>query len=588
MRKPRNVGKFRAAMGIGSLAILLAVSGCGTPEQRADKDAQEAIASADAMRAKATDANALDAVQKKYDSIAMTPDISPALKAIIDGRRAQLRYERAMAQVNDLSATELQITQAISDIERLALQVTGAQQSVAALQKYEPTAQLSDLRARQMAMAGDADHLTWPVAGDTTGATTTESTGAVLPTLTKLNSDIDALKSQIDQNKSQSADLHSKSTDLSTQAESLSRQAEGETGDKQLQDTIKASEMHRDAAIIDSQVDTLASQLDALKTRLESLQTQQTTVQASLDALDSQIAALQQSWQSVQQQIDAQKKVQQALIGSDSQLASGDEVTIASRAADLNKLLTLAGDQRAAATDELNKCVDDFATAANEAENVRSKLRDQTRLDTGNDPDAPVWAEEMETLHPMAFEMQRVSTMQNLASMAASEAEIQFQLTHMLDGYSVSASDSGDTMKRLNVTVDADKSIAVPGLLSMLDPSITGAPTPAAVTAIKHPSADDLKKMEQDVNDQYAAVLDAYSKRYGADIGAAAARRNDIALMARATAGRQWAQYSLIIGDNESAQQHLQEADKDENQVTDPSLRHHPAAPGGADSSNNS
>ncbi|MGA3065774.1 MAG: hypothetical protein ABSF29_02890 [Tepidisphaeraceae bacterium] len=539
--------------------------GCDTQQRKADQAAADKMKAVESARLAAADIDQLQSVEQQYDELAgNVGDLSPRMHALIRGRQAEVRFEVATLMLADLRSEELGIIRTIDEIQNLAVQIAGSQASVASLQAYDPTSEINDLHAKEAAIQG--------AAGDT-------STGSTA-TLAGVNSAIDKLNDQITQNQAQTQSLQQSRDQALSQAEDLTRKSEAETGDQQLQDTIQSSQLRRDAGETDAHIDTLKSQLAMMQTDLNTLNGQKSGLESSVTALDTQIAALQAGWATMQQQMDAQRQLQQQIIGSDSSAAAqvtppappadgstdtsaapvpvtdNSSVTIASLAARLTSMLTDASTKRDALNQELDNAISQFGEAEVVAEQMRSQLLPQIEGLTPT-PDAPIWKETMGTLHPMYFNLQKAAAMQDEASVAASNAVIQVLLGRLFDGYDVTAN---------------GRSIHIAGLTAILSKDQTGIDPPNSVATLQRSTPDAIKQLESDVDDKFKSALDAYDQRYGADSGQSASDQNNLALIGRVYTNRKWAQYSTLIGDADAASQHLRDADSDDSQV-DPAFR---------------
>jgi len=567
--------KLSASVKILSLmlacAALCLCFGCDGDQEKADRQMQEDLQKADAQHAAAADMDALDAVQSKYDTLAASQDISSQMKVVVRGKQAEVRLERSMKMAADLRTQELAITRAISDLERLGLQVAGIQSGIAALQKYDPAQSIDSINDKEDQIKGN---------------TANSDNG---PTLKDLGTQIDTLTAQITKAKADSDAARQASSKDRDQAETLSRQAEGETGDQQVQDNIKAANLRKDAAISDGQIDVLTSQIADLQTALDGAQDQKSTREAEIATLDGEIAALQSSWGDVQKQIDAQRKQETAIIGTDDSSApapaaapadqSGasadqsssatpdqsqtpaptqaqlppDALTIASRAAQLRDDLSAAATLRQTVNDELDKAIDEYDGTFNAAQSLVRDLRQQIGQKT-NDPDAPIWQQTMDALHPGDFALQKASAMETKAAVGASEAEINVMLGQLMNGYAVSGK-SGQQQ--------------IPGLTALLSRDKTGIDPPKALADLTPLDDSKISDMEKNVDTLFQAALDGYASpgTGGIDVGPSAKARANDAIRGESTTNRQWARYAMLIGDDKAGASHMKDADGDDQQL---------------------
>jgi PBP1b-binding outer membrane lipoprotein LpoB len=596
------------------LVCALVLAGCESGDQKADRVAMKKVDTAEKDRAKVTDPKMLDSIQSAFDSAASEPGMSDGGKAAIRGRQAQLRFERALFMAGDLRGKEMGIAQTINELQDLAMQLSAAQASVRALKGYDPSSQIDALKSRQTDIQAKLS--------------------ALADSMQQMNATLASDQAAADE-------LHKASSDAQDRAETLDRKSEGERGDAQTQDIVATATLRRDAGVADAKAGTIAAQMTLIKANLDTAQLQKAALEATNNDLDGQVQTLQSEWTVVKQQIDAQRKLQQQLIGDETAAApTGDQSTEASSPAaptTITSGLDLLVKQRQDAdglrdsvVTELTGAVSQFGDAATSAEHVRSELIRRLQ-EKPNDAAAPIWRQNLETLHPMYFGLQKAAAMQELAYVSASKTGIDVLISQLLDGFAVDAAmrssaqfkamglgpttapstvpsaqptaapvvatdaatqpstgqpSAGDTTAAPTSTdattqpsaqptvaeATTQPSLRIDGLNALLDPELTGVPTPKVLADVVRVDPDALKQQEADVDSRYKDILDAYDKRYGTDTTPMAGSRTNIALMGRALANRQWAHYSLMIGDLDASQQHQQDADSDESHV-DPAFR---------------
>jgi hypothetical protein len=547
----------------GALCLCFA---CDGDQQKADRQMQEDLQKADAQHAAAADMDALDAVQSKYDALVNTPNISNQMKVVVRGKEAEVRLERSMKMAADLRSRELAITRAISDLERLGLQVAGLQSGIAALQKYDSAQAIASLTDKEDQIKGN---------------TANSDNG---PTLKDLGTQIDTLTAQITKGKADTEAAKQASSKDRDQAETLSPQAEGETGEAPVQDNIKAANLRKDAAISDGQIDVLTSQIADLQSALDGAQSQKSARDEEVATMDGLIAAQQSSWGDVQKQIDAQRKQETGIIGTDDSSAAApvaapasadqsgatadqsqaapaptqaqmppDALTIASRAAQLRDDLRDAATLRQTVNDELDKAIDEYDSTFNAAQSLVRDLRQQIGQKT-NDPDAPIWQQTMDALHPGDYALQKASAMETKAAVGASEAEINVMLGQLMNGYQV----SGKTGNQ-----------QIPGLTALLSRDKTGIDPPKSLGDLTPPDDSKISDMEKNVDTLFQGALDGYAApgTGGIDVGPSAKARANDAIRGQSTTNRQWARYAMLIGDAKAGASHLKDADSDDQQL---------------------
>jgi archaellum component FlaC len=557
--------KLKAAVS-GILAALvcagfLSLVGCGSSEQQADRAAREAIAKADQDRAEARGLDDLDRIQKSFDALADNRDLSTQMQILVRARQSQLRLERVMMMMAELRSQELLISRYINDIESLAMQVAGAQASVDTLKSYDPFSQVEKLKATQAQIAGSADQLTWimpsPTASNRNGSVTS-------PTLFAVRQEIDTLHAEIQQNQADTDAAHKLGAAKGEEAERYLRKAEGETGDQQVSDTAAAANARRDASIADSQAATLAVKLARLKADLDGATEQRTDLEGALKTLDDQINAQQTRWQTISQQIEAQKQaVQELIVGG----AGAGNVTIDTLAQDLAKAMLNAAGLRDTINHQLNSVIPHLNNVIVQCNQLRGQWMADIR-EKQDDPDAIIWQQAQETLHPMYFNLEMASALEARASVAAAKTRIDLEIDRMFDGFPVSPAEAARYFKNLDIAA-TNKPIVVPGITALLAKEKTGVEMPKSFQDLARPDPDQLKQSEDDVNKAFEEALDAYSdQRYGAtDRGPAADQRRILALRGAVDANRQWAQFATLIGDSSGAHDHQRAADDAQSQI---------------------
>jgi hypothetical protein len=527
-------------------ALGLALAGCDTKQRMADNDAEAKMRTADAARLAAADVDQLQNVANQYDSLAASiSDLSPRMHILIRAHQAQVHFDVATLMLADLRSKEQGITRTINGIENLAVQVAGSQASVATLQAYDPSQQIDAIHAKEAVIQGSP--------GDV--ATGSGSS----PTIAGVSALIDKLNDQISKATAQKQALDQSRQQALQQADDLTRKAEGETGDQQLQDTVSASNMRKSAGEADANIDAISNQIDRMQADLASASAQKTALDAAVAALEAQIQALQTGWASIQQQVDAQKTLQQQIIGTDAAAADTTEsqtVTIAVLATQLSSMLTDAGTLRDSLNTQLDSAISNFSDAASSASQLRGVLLPKV-TGLSPSPDAMIYQETLSTLNPTYFTLQKAAAMQDEASVAGSNAVIQTLLAQMFDGYQV---------------VSGSQTVNVPGLKVILDKDKTGVDMPQSVASLPHPDPDSIKQMVTDANSKFSDALDTYNQRSGVDSGPAAIAQANLALLGRVATNHKWAQYATLLGDADGASQHLRDADSDDSQI-DPAFR---------------
>jgi hypothetical protein len=109
-------------------------------------------------------------------------------------------------------------------------------------------------------------------------------------------------------------------------------------------------------------------------------------------------------------------------------------------------------------------------------------------------------------------------------------------------------------------------------LTELLNRDVTGVDVPKALADISRTDTDQLKRDEDEVNDDFQKTLAAYDTKFGGtDSREEMQARNKVAMIGRSVANREWAQYAATVGDTQAEQQHLRDAEIDESQI-DPSV----------------
>ena len=394
MSKMKTVARVSLAL---VCAGMLSLAGCGSGQAQADRNAADALQKADQERAQAQNLEDLAPIQKSYDDLANNRDLSKQMQIVIRGRQAQLRQECISMMVADLRAEELIIGRDIEDIRQLAMQVAGAQSSVNALKAYDPANQIEKLKTQAAQIEGSADQLTWtlanPTAADANGSVT-------LPTLFAAGHEVQSLQARIEKDQADIQAAHKLSAAKGDEAEMYLRRAEGESGDQQVDDTTRAANDRRDAALADTRAAALANELQRMQTNLARATDQETALAAALKSVNDQIQSDQTRWTNIGDQIHAQQKVEQSLIGDPSTPA-----TIAGLAKDLAARLQDAAGQREKVNNELNTVIEQLRVTVVQCQQLRNGWVTSVQQNQ-DDADTPIWKQAEETLHPMNFGLQ--------------------------------------------------------------------------------------------------------------------------------------------------------------------------------------
>jgi hypothetical protein len=580
--------------GFAAISLSLSIVGfsllasCGTSEQQADRAAQKAVEQADQDRAKAQGLEDLVKVQKTYDDLTSPQNIqnlSRQMRVLVRSRQAQLRLQRITMMTADLREEELAATRTIEGIEQIAIQIAAAQASINALKSYDPGSEAQNLKAQQAEIQGSADKLTWMMPSPTADDPNAKVT---LPTIFALNQLIDSLTGEIQRNQADSEAARKLSSAKGDEAETFLRKAEGESGEEQVNDSTRAAEDRRDAALADSKADVMKVQLERMQASLAEAQDKKASLDVAVKTLDAQLQAGQTRWASINDQILGQQKVQQALIGT-----SADEtgpVTLWRLSQQLASRLQDAAALRDKIDNDLNAVIPQLKDAITQCSQLRSEWMTDLR-EKQDDPDSIIWRQAEETLHPAYFNLQLATALQTRASVAAAKTRLDLMIAQMFDGYEVNPADASDHFKTL--VVSASKPIKIAGLTTLLDPQKTGAPVPQSFGDIVKADPDQLKQEQDDVDKAYDTAVQAFDPQAGAtDSGPAAAERHNIALTSQAEADRAWAQFDQTMGDYDNAANHVKAAEEAEAQI-DPSFHliataadsgtpDHPTAPNSA------
>jgi hypothetical protein len=541
-------------------AGMLSLAGCGSGEAQADRNAADLLQQADRQRAEAQDIDDLAPIQKSYDDLAGNHDLSKQMQIVIRGRQAQLRQERISIMVADLRSQELIIGRDIQDIRQLAMQAGSAEASVDALKSYDPANQVEKLKAQAAQIQGSADQLTWTMANPTAA----DPNGSVsLPTLFGSKQEIETLDAKIQQNQADTDSAHKLSAAKGDEAEIYLRRAEGETGDQQVEDATKAAVDRRDAAIADAKGATLSNDLDRMKANRARAADQQTALEASVKLVNDQIQSDQARWTGINDQILAQQKVEQTLIGDASGLSGIDAL-----AKDLAGRLQDAAGLREKINSELNTVIAQLNATVMQCQQLRNEWLTDVR-EKQDDPDATIWKQAEETLHPMTFGMQVAAALETRATVAAEKLRIDQLIYHLMSGDQIPVSEAATHFKNLDVTALKGNVIQIPGLNDLLDSKKTGMARPKALDDLPQIGPDDLAQSKDDVNKAFQETVDAFDpQKFGAtDSGPAADQRRNVALMDGAEANRKWAQFATMMGDTADAQTHTQAATDLEGQI---------------------
>ncbi len=487
------------------------------------------------------------------------------MRVLVRSRQAQLRLERITMMVADLREEELATMQTIGGIEQLSTQIAAAQESVDSLKSYDPGSAVEKIKSQQAEIQGSADKLTWMMPNPTAD---NPAAKVALPTLFALSQKIAALTAEIQQNQADTDAARKLSSAKGDEAETFLRKAEGESGEQQVNDSTKAAEDRRDAALADSKADDMKIELARMQASLDQAQGQKDSLDQSIKTLDGQIQSVQTRWTSINDQIQGQQKVQQVLIG-----AAAEEtgpVTMWRLSQQLASRLQAAAAVREKIDNDLNAVIPQLQDAITQCGQLRTEWMTDLR-EKQDDPDAVIWRQAEETLHPAYFNLQLASALQTKASVAAAKTRIDLLIARMFDGYTVNPTDAASHFK--NLVVSATKPIKIAGLTTLLDPQKTGTPVPQPFGDIVKADPDQLKQQQDDVDKAYDAAVQRFDPQSGAiDSGPSADGRRNLALTGQAQANRAWAQFADAMGDSEGAANHIKAAQEAESQI-DPTFR---------------
>ena len=330
-----------------------------------------------------------------------------------------------------------------------------------------------------------------------------------------------------------------------------------------MNDATKAALDRRDAALADAKAATLSNDLDRMKANRDRAADQQIALESAIKLVNDQIQSDQARWAGITDQIQAQHKVEQTLIGD----ASGSS-GIDALAKDLAGRLQDAAGLREKINNELNTVIEQLNATVAQCLQLRNEWLTDVR-EKQDDPDAIIWKQAEETLHPMTFGLQVATALETRATVAAEKLRIDQLIYHLMSGNQVSASEAATHFKNLDVTALKGNVIQIPGLNDLLDSKKTGMARPKALDDLPQIGPDDFAQAKDDVNKAFQETVDAFDpQKFGAtDSGPAADQRRNVVLMDGAEANRKWAQFAAMMGDKADAQTHTQAATDLEGQI---------------------
>jgi hypothetical protein len=253
------------------------------------------------------------------------------------------------------------------------------------------------------------------------------------------------------------------------------------------------------------------------------------------------------------------------IVGSDANARA-----IAVLAQDLARNMAAANTLREKINNDINTVVPQLNTAITLCNTLRQDWVTSIR-EKQDDPDAVIWRQAQETLHPMYFNLQVASALESRASVAAGKARIDRLIYNMYGGHKVEAAEIAGRLKNLAIP-PTNGPIQVPGITELLKKEKTSVEMPKEFGDVPTPDSDALKQDEDDANKAFQEAVDAYDKKFAStDSGPAADQRRNLALAGEAHTDREWSQFAAFIGDSAGAQNYLHAAQDAESQI-DPSF----------------
>jgi hypothetical protein len=136
--------------------------------------------------------------------------------------------------------------------------------------------------------------------------------------------------------------------------------------------------LRKQAAALESQIQTIEYELSPLKNDLSVAQIQSKTLEQAVANFDRSGQDMDQSWQAVQQQINSQNELMQALLNGGSDANPNVAVSsIAGEAARYNQILAASQEARMRAEGFLSDAIASSGEAATAAEKLRSEMQQQ-------------------------------------------------------------------------------------------------------------------------------------------------------------------------------------------------------------------
>ncbi len=404
-----------AATTLGGLFLF----GCGGSQDRADATVADKINAAEVQQAQGGGRAGAVGALPAFDAAAHAaddPDASDSMKIRAKSASGETYLQAANVLIGKLDEKELLISRLCWDISHLGSDINAGQQLIDAWQQYDPSPIKNDLSKKHDEAAGGADSAVW-LAHDS----------APVPTLAKVNADIDRLTAAIKSNQDNRAQLVSNRNALLTQSDKIEQQSEAETGRPSVDDFKQSCDLRKQASLVEIQIDGLDAAVVPLQQDLKLAQGQQQVLQEAIQSFSDASDQAGQSWNDIQKQIAAEQQNLQKIYAGSGDAGSGsagtDALSLTAKAKLLSDNVADADTVRADATKYLQAAIKAFESAAGDATRNAANLRAMMDLipdHTSNRAMALKLA--IDSLNPNAFKVRQAAAEQTLAEVYATQA----------------------------------------------------------------------------------------------------------------------------------------------------------------------
>jgi predicted nucleic acid-binding Zn-ribbon protein len=406
-----------AAASVAAAATLLAGAGfgCDSDVRRADRQVQTDLHKSIELTQEGKEQSAKQA-QQLLESAAANASISPATKANAKALLAQTELENARTAQRKVDRLQIELARLSWETTQLGNQIGMTNAFVAGYQKYDPKDAKATIEKNIADATGGPDKPAWFQHEKTT-----------LPTLAAVRQETARLEGEISKHQDKIKALGTDRDRANTEAEQASQQAQAGKRGETLDAFRRASELRKQASDLATQIESEQAALVPLQHDLSVAQAEQAVLEEVIAQLQAQRAALDNGWQIVQQQIASQSSLAKGILageggGSTAQANATVGGSIATKAAEIEKLVAELKSTRDQAISDAQNAADHYKQAADAAREMASEL--QKRLsELGPDrAEAKIWEQLRNAVSPPAFQLQQSAAQRTLASLFASRA----------------------------------------------------------------------------------------------------------------------------------------------------------------------